>query len=395
MMNLIQNLKHTRHMAYMRYFHCLPIQSNKILLWANNFHTYGDSPKYITEYLLRNRPDRYEIVWVFESGVVIPDDLPKEVRVVRYFSIEYLKEISTAKVIICNTRIPAYCFFDKRKGQVYIQTWHSSLRLKMIEGDALSLPKTYVKNAKADSGRIDLLLSGCSFSTDIFRRAFWYDGEILQEGTPRCDLFFNNQKDIKKKVFRYYKIPIDVKFALFAPTFRDNGKAQTHGMKFADLAEMLKARDSADWIIGCRYHPNLKNAPVPAGSISMTEYPDMQELIAAADILITDYSSCMFDMAIAGKPCILYAPDISEYTTNERNLYFKWSELPFPVATDMEELRCKIEEFDLARYQSQLKLFLDAVGNCEDGHACERVAKYIERKCGLKENDDRLYSRSF
>ena len=382
MMNGMKKFRQLRHAAYMRWFRCLSIQNNKILLWANNFRAYGDSPKYIAEYILRHAPGKYDLVWVLENGMAVPDDMPVGIRVVRYFSIGYLKEISTAKVVVCNTRIPAHCFFEKRKGQVYIQTWHSSLRLKMIEADAPSLPENYVAQAKADSQKIDLLLSGCAFSTAIFQRAFWYHGEIMQGGTPRCDLFWRDRQEIKQRVYQRCGIEPNAKLALYAPTFRDNRQAQTHGMDFDALADALKASDPAPWVIGCRFHPNLKDAPVPAGCISMTTYPDMQELVAAADMLITDYSSCMFDMAISGGPCVLYAPDIRQYTANERALYFDMNELPFPAAASMEELNYIIRNFDLLTYQRRVKAFLERVGNCEDGHASARVAEYIERKCG-------------
>lgn len=116
----------------------------------------------------------------------------------------------------------------------------------------------------------------------------------------------------------------------------------------------------------------------------MTSYPDMQELIAAADTLITDYSSCMFDMAISGKPCILYIPDIEEYTAKERALYFKLTDLPFPVTLSMDELCLTISNFDCNTYKAKVQAFLDAVGNYENGHASESVAKYIEEKCGVR-----------
>ena len=380
-MKLIQSVKHLRHVLVEHYFHCRPIQNNKILFWANDFHAYGDSPKYIAEYLLDCAPNKYDLVWVFENDTVVPEEMPREIRTVRFFSIEYLKEISTAKVVICNTRIPPYYFFDKRKGQIYIQTWHSSLRLKMIEGDAHSLPSSYIEIAKADSKKIDLLLSGCAFSTEIFRRAFWYDGEIMQSGTPRCDLLLGDKCKIKQKVYRKFAIDANSKLAIFAPTFRDNKEEQTHGMDFISLAATLKAADSAEWVIGCRFHPNLKSSSVPVGSISMTDYPDMQELIAAADFLITDYSSCMFDMAISGKPCILYMPDVEEYTVNERALYFNLNELPFPIALNMGMLCQQIRNFDYCLYKRRVGAFLKTVGNYENGHASEHVAEYIERKC--------------
>lgn len=182
MKELVLKIKGFRHKAYLTFCHSLPIQENKIIVWCSGFRAYGDSPKYITEFLLKNTPGQYDIVWVFEMGISIPDDLPQEVHIVRYFSMEYLREISTAKFIICNARTGPYHYFNKRPGQIYIQTWHSSLRLKMIEGDASSLPDSYVNAAKEDSKKIDLLLSGCAFSTEIFRRAFWYDGAIMEGG---------------------------------------------------------------------------------------------------------------------------------------------------------------------------------------------------------------------
>lgn len=380
---LIQKIKSLRHTAYLKYYHSLPLKKNKILFWANNFRFYGDSPKYIAEYLNKNYPGKYDLIWVFELGKPIPDDFPKEMRAVRFFSIAYLKEISTAKFIICNARTSPYWFFNKRQGQIYIQTWHSSLRLKMIEGDTFSLPESYVAAAKADSQKIDLLLSGCKFSTEIFRRAFWYDGEIMQSGTPRCDIFFGDKAKAKQKVFEHYNIKSEAKLALYAPTFRDNKTAQTHGLDFEKLSAALNKFTKADWVIGCRYHPNLKDSAVPDNTVSMTAYPDMQELIAAADFLITDYSSCMFDMAIKGSPCVLYVPDIEEYTARERNLYFDLMSLPFSSAHDMNELVSVVESFNFNEYSKKVHSFLNLVGCSEDGHASERVAKFIEENAGI------------
>ena len=119
-------------------------------------------------------------------------------------SLKYFYELCTAKVIITNFRTTN--IFKKRKNQYYIQTWHSSLRLKQIEKDAEdSLPESYIEMAKEDSKKCDLLLSGCRYSTDIFKRAFWYDGEIFEYGTPRNDLLINSDKEyirnIKSVVF--------------------------------------------------------------------------------------------------------------------------------------------------------------------------------------------------
>lgn len=372
---LIRKIKALRHRAYLAWCHTKPIQNNKIILWADNFKSFGCSPKYIAVYLAEHFPGKYDIVWVLERERAVPEALPEGIRIVRYFSMQYLYEISTAKVIVCNARTSDYHFFKKRKGQYYIQTWHSSLRLKRIEGDAPNLPDAYAETAKRDSEKIDLLLSGCAFSTDIFRRAFWYSGEILEAGTPRCDGFFADGGGVKEKVYSFYQIPADAKLVLYAPTFRKDKKASLYGMDFSMLQKAL----GEEWCVGCRLHPNL-NAEVPSDQcIPMSGYPDMQELLIACDLLITDYSSSMFDMAVAGKKCVLYVPDLEEYQAKERGLYFGMDELPFPKYRNMDELcRCvKMLENSDQKYAA----FLKTIGNYESGTAAKSVAERIERVC--------------
>lgn len=103
-----------------------------------------------------------------------------------------------------------------------------------------------------------------------------------------------------------------------------------------------------NWI---ELYPNIDEEVNNNSCISMTHYSDMQELIAAADLLITDYSSCMFDMAIAQKPCVLYVPDLQQYLANERGLYFDIETLPFPIAQNMKQLCNTVKDFDLERYE--------------------------------------------
>ncbi len=373
-MGLMVGIKSLRHKVWQGFWRRMPIQQNKVILWSDNFKSFGCSPKYIALHLAEQYPGKFDIVWVLEQGRPVPEGLPEGIRIVRHFSMEYLKEIATAKVIICNHRTGNVHYFKKRKGQYYIQTWHSSLRLKKIEGDAPGLGEEYASHAKADSEKIDLLLSGCAFSTDIFKRAFWYDGEIFEHGTPRCDGFFR-QSDAKSKVYRFYDIPVEKKLVLYAPTFRKDKKASVYGMDFEKLGAAL----GADWAVGCRLHPNLNADVSGLGCISMSSYPDMQELLAACDLLITDYSSSMFDMAVAGKKCALYVPDLESYMAGERGLYFDIQALPFPKAKDMDELCSCVADF--AGYEERCQVFLKEIGSFEDGNAAQAVAERIERVC--------------
>ena len=101
-MSLINKLKSLRRKILIKIYSASPIQRNKIILWSNGFKLYGCNPKYITEYILENDPNKFDIVWVINNMVKIPESIPKNVRVVKYFSKEYLYELHTARFVICN-----------------------------------------------------------------------------------------------------------------------------------------------------------------------------------------------------------------------------------------------------------------------------------------------------
>lgn len=378
-MNYISWIKKLRLDSLILFFRCLPIKKKKIIFWSDNFKSYGDSPKYLTEYILKKRGSEYDIVWVFNSDFVPPSDFPNGIRIVKYFSIQYLKELHTAHYVICNTRTGVAQMWDKRRGQKYIQTWHSSIRLKKIERDTEdNLPVEYIENAKKDSSKIDIIISGCDFSTKIFHNSFWYNGPIFKSGTPRCDIFFHNDR-IKERVCNHlcldYKRPI----VLYAPTFRNRKEAELHGLEIPSLKSKLRELTGIEWEFLFRFHPNVQTSNyISEDGIDVTKYPDMQELIAISDLLITDYSSCMFDMAIAGKVCILYVPDIENYQRKERGLYFDIKSLPFPIAKDNNQLIDILTSFRVGEYNKKVSYFLKSVGSYENGNACEKILNYIE-----------------
>lgn len=361
------------------FYRRLPIKRNKIILWANNFRQYGCSPKYITEYILKNYPHQFEITWVFENNIVLPGDLPLDIKVVRLFSLGYLREVHTAHFVVSNMRTGSWYLWSKRDGQKYIQTWHSSLRLKKIEKDAQDfLPQHYIQNAIEDSARIDLLVSGCEFSTKIFLTSFWYNGEILKCGTPRCDLFFSKMNNVKNKVCTALNIASSYKLILYAPTFRNNKGACLYNLDFRRLLNVVEERFGGKWIVVYRFHPNIISTySYNANGVDASLYSDMQELIEASEILITDYSSCMFDVAIASKPCFLYTPDLDDYTHNERGLYFSLHDLPFPVALSNDGLIELVRKFDDIGYHNDVRDFMNYVGSYENGTASKQIVDYI------------------
>jgi CDP-glycerol glycerophosphotransferase len=368
-------------------FNCLPIKKNKIFLFSYYGSQYGCNPKYITEYILKTYPkDYFDLVWAFND----PDSKVdiEGIRKVKTMSLRYFYELCTSKVIITNFRTTD--LFIKRKEQYYIQTWHSSLRLKQIEKDAEEyLPPSYVAMAKKDSKKCDLLLSGCDYSTEIFKRAFWYDGEIFKYGTPRNDILANSNNDLRLSTLSKLNIPETCKIALYAPTFRKNENLDVYNIDFAKVKEALAKKFGGEWIFLVKLHPHLmsmSNQIIANGQvIDVTQYDDIQELLCITDFLISDYSSLIFDYSVNKKPCFLYVPDLEDYTQNERGFYFDLKELPFTKVLSNEELKWKIQSYDETVYSKMLESFLSEIGSYEDGYAAKNLVFRLEEICFGKE----------
>ncbi|MCM1516385.1 MAG: CDP-glycerol glycerophosphotransferase family protein [Paraprevotella sp.] len=341
---------------------------------------YSCNPKYLCEYLLANHRCDLQLIYLYDPTNCSPDVFPEGVTPVSIYSKRFAYEMATCGWFVSNTRIPDWFRFNPRKGQHYIQTWHSSLRLKMIEGDS-NLGKNYETMAKADSAKISAIVSGCRFSSDTFHRAFWYNGKLLEYGTPRIDYLLNLSNKEKSQIYAKARLSSEVHYVLYAPTFRKGGDLSAYSINYNALVLALRNKFGGEWKILFRLHPNLKDtvnvSDLGECCIDMTNYSDIQELIVLSDILITDYSSCMFDMAFMKKLCILYASDLDYYLANERNLYFDIKSLPFPLAQNNRELAELIDTYSENNYQKILSVFMQSIGSFEDGKACERIAEYI------------------
>lgn len=373
--------KHILTFVYWFFRTFCPIKRTKILFESYYGSMYGCNPKYLSEYIIQNSPT-LEVVWAFSNKH--PE--VKGAKKVRHNSVRYYYELATAHFFVTNYRTTLV--FHKRKGQIYIQTWHSSLRLKKIEKDTEeTLSKEYIAMAQADSRQIDFLISGCRDSTKIFKRAFWYRGPILEVGTPRNDFLLQTpDKDKIAQIKRRLGIKEDNMVVMYAPTFRKNHSLECYDLDYENLVKELKGKFSAEGLsVVLRLHPHLigyssqLTASNPA-LVDATSYPDIQELLYIADVLITDYSSLMFDFLFTKKPCFIFAKDLKEYTQNDRGLYYSVTQLPFSVSTTNEDLCRQISEHDNKAAINRYNDFLSKIGSFEDGHACQRILNVITER---------------
>lgn len=166
-----------------------------------------------------------------------------------------------------------------------------------------------------------------------------------------------------------------------------NARPEMFKLDYEQILRTLNEQSNHEFVCLLRLHPNdskrcnfmkytesVKNA---------SSYPDMQELLSAAHILITDYSGCMFDFAISKKPVFLYVADLEKYLLEERDLYFSFSELPFSYAKTVEELLNNIFVFDNKNYIRKCDEFFSKIGMNEDGLGAETIGNIIIEKCGL------------
>jgi len=351
----------------------LPLNRNKVVFCSAGGRGFGDNPKAIALALLETAPG-LDLVWLTRD---VRTPLPKGIRPCAYGSPRAVIELSTAAVWVNDSRGGAKY---KRPEQKYLQTWHG-FALKHIERSAKNLPAAYVQQCKKDSQMIDLMVSGSEFMTRVFREDFWYDGEIRTLGSPRNDVFFR-PNTCGEEIRRAYSLPEDRKLLLYAPTFRDDGETDCYGLDTEAVRKACQARFGGEWTVLMRLHPNIA-ALAPEllhcdgiGTVDVTSWPDMQQLLLGCDVLVTDYSSSMFDFALSGKPCVRFATDLQRYTET-RGFYFPMEALPFPLARNNEELCRLLQDFDLAAYEAGWARFRLENGFREDGGAARRCALWI------------------
>ncbi len=364
----------------------LPIDNKKIVLSNFAGSSYGCNPKYISEELLKENID-CKIVWLINDIKNFKKDFPPQVKLVDIKSERAIYELSTAKIWIDNVRkVNLYKRgLGKKENQKYIQTWHGSLGIKKIENAIVDFwHKTSVlsKYYRKDAEYIDYLISNSTFENQIYKNQISSTGEIRTFGHPRNDIFFKDNNAIKEKIYKRFGLDKNSKILLYVPTFRDNNRISCYNIDYEKLFEPLKNKLGGDWKIFIRLHPritNMTNLLIPKNNsiFNATMYPDIQELLASADLTITDYSSCIFDFMLTRKPGFIYAADIEEYNT-ERGFYYPLEQTPFPISKNNNELINNILNFDNEKYKKDVEQFLTEKGCVEDGHASERVVDLMK-----------------
>ncbi|PKL66264.1 MAG: CDP-glycerol--glycerophosphate glycerophosphotransferase [Methanobacteriales archaeon HGW-Methanobacteriales-1] len=382
------------------FFRKLPIKKDLIIFESNMGRNYSGNPKHIYEEMIRIGLDtELECIWVLEDTNT---EIPGNAKKIKRSRLSYYYNMARAKIWVFDTRDPPS--IQKRDQGYYIQTWHGTplKKLGMDMDDVFMAGNMdiidYKRNLYNDTQKWDFLLSQNEFSTEIFKRAFAFadEGSKFQEiwtyGYPRNDVLSNNnnEKDIKK-LKEDLGIPKDKKVLLYAPTWRDNEFHRQSIYKFATALDfdLLKEKLADNYAIIVKYHylvvENIDWSDYEGFIYTFEADQDISNLYLVSDMLITDYSSVMFDYCILDRPMFFFMYDLESYRDELRGFYFDvLEEIPGPISKKTEELIEDIKNHDFEIYQSKYRAFKDKYVKYDDGKASNRV---IDKILELKDTD--------
>jgi CDP-glycerol glycerophosphotransferase len=343
---------------------------------------YSDSPRAIHEELAR-RGTQLEQQWVVSDGQCV---VPPSATALRAGSREYYDAMATARYVISNDHFPPW--FDRRPDQVCLQTWHGT-PLKRLGLDVSDMRKTVRRFQRGWTEHVanwQYVLSPNRFSTPILQRAYAIEGEMLETGYPRVDQLAAPDREERTRALRErLGLPEGKRVVLYAPTYRDQ-VVDRRGRYRLDLrldVERLREAVGHDTVILFRKHHYIVDA-VPATADGfvrdVSDFPDGTELMLAADVLITDYSSMAVDFANTGRPMLFFTYDLETYADEIRGFYLDFvNTVPGPLLRTNDELADALVNLDAvqAQYAERYAEFRRAFCELDDGSAAARVVDRI------------------
>ncbi|WP_420223080.1 CDP-glycerol glycerophosphotransferase family protein [Pediococcus acidilactici] len=307
------------------------IKENQILFVSFAGKQFSDSPKTIYKRLVNNND--FELVWAFLEPNEVKIDAGRKVKI---NSLSYFIELAKSKYWVSNASIERLIPFKSDK-HVYINTWHGTPLKKLGKDDKKSdvLVRNWYKKAN-----IDYFTVSSEYDFEIFKEVFPRVRHFIKGGLPRNEVLYKVKdnlelsKKIRNKVESTFNLDKNKKTILYAPTFRDTKELT---VKFDQILNDEKFSElSKKFNILFRGH-YFKEDSNTNDMIDVSNYPDINELFISSDVLITDYSSVMFDFSILNKEIILFTPDYNEYI-KERGFYIEPKALKLPILYTVNEL---------------------------------------------------------
>ncbi len=362
-----------------------PIDNSLIMFESMRGKKFSCNPRAIYEYINQNYPE-FKCVWA-----LCDEHIPITGRAsrVRRGSPEYYRVLATAKYLVSNVNFPDD--FVKRAGQIFIQTMHGT-PLKTLGFDAPNELMTIEerKTFERKTADWDYLLVQGAFMAEKAYPIYHYRGKILKTGYPRTDRL--HEKTDVQEIRTRLGIPDGKKVILYAPTWRVH-----NSFDMALDLEKMRAALSDEYVLLIRIHYfAAAGYTVPADNqfiFNMNDYAVAEDLYRITDVLITDYSSLMFDFALLGKPILFFAYDLDSYAGEGDGLYCDiCTEAPGAVVYHTEEVIDAVRTANKpsAEIQQRAAAFRQKYLTYECGNSCQKVVEEVMRPDIIKTKLRRL-----
>ncbi|MDR2255610.1 MAG: bifunctional glycosyltransferase family 2 protein/CDP-glycerol:glycerophosphate glycerophosphotransferase [Arthrobacter sp.] len=360
------------------------IEAKKVVFNAYLGAAATDSSLALSEYLLENRPEM-DIVWSVVSESVA---VPRGARRAILGSRQWYAELATAGTIVHNIYFDSW--FKLRPGQQYLQTWHGT-PLKTINHSywrGIGRSTAWIERMDSQAHAWTFLLSPSSYFSSVVASESDFQGRVIEEGYPRNDALVDSHASRARRaaVRQSMGIKDDQVAILYAPTWRDSRSTKAWKASPVEFFEPneLSRQLGEKYVLMMRGHGHNARAQASQsyedGVVDVTHHADINDLYLAADLIVTDYSSVMFDAAVARKPMLFYVPDLEEYNSSPRGVYLHVEEIaPGPLLFSTDQLVAAVveQEWTMLPNTPQYQEFVERFAPRDDGRATERVVAQV------------------
>ena len=352
------------------FFRLLPLRRRHVVLATARLPYLDGNLAYIHAALKRLRPDVTPVLLLEPYGYGLRAKIGYMLRLIKA-----MFHVSTARLVVLDNAFLPVHVARHRSETTVVQVWHAVGALKRFGLDApLDEPERTFLHRYYDS----VVVSAEAIREPVSTALRTPLEQVLALGTPRTDFFFDQAAlaEARAEVLDRWPALRDRRVVLYAPTFRGRGRSKQASDVGLDAAA-LRAALPAEYALVLKTHPNLDPSATERAGYDVIVDPafEINRLLAATDILVTDYSSSIFEWALLRRPLVLLVPDLDEYE-REPGLYmdFRKQMIGSQVSSTAEVAQMILAgEFDLAAYDAFIERYL---GAC-DGHASERFVEHF------------------
>lgn len=361
---------------FFSFFRLFPRKKNKVFCIMTHDGSDGSSVGVVVQ-ALKQRNEKYEFHYLKKAE----RESVKQHKLTQFLSFFLVKpyHLATSSVVMLDNVFLPMAYLKFAKDVKVVQLWHGTGTIKKF-GQDVNTGELKELEKRANS-TITHLVVNSEYTKEQYSHAFGLEkSRIFSWGLPRTDEMFSEEITKKKTEHFYQKFPElkDKKLVLYAPTFRDD---EVNEPKLClDLEKLMKETDS-NTVYLLKLHPfvaaNFNIEGISSERVkNISFYQDINTLLMVSDVLITDYSSIIFEYCVLEKPMIFYAYDLEKFSKQGRGFYEPYKEyVPGPIARTTEDI---IQILNKNSYDfERIVLFKKKSYQYLDGQAINRLIKNI------------------